>query len=157
MLNTDQCPAYFADLYDSYADHTSPTIEQSTLAGQILVKRLTRKERVQNAELLLDDVMLIPVLLYGFSLSDRQWCEHKEITIPLLHVIIKPRTVQFDVNHVQEVTWNPESFRHLELADETKDLVKSLIHSHILRSAAFDDFVVGKGTGLILNLHGQSI
>ncbi|THH01618.1 hypothetical protein EW026_g1115 [Hermanssonia centrifuga] len=123
------------DLYDSYADHASPTIEQSTLAGQILVKRLTRKERVQNAELLLDDVMLIPVLLYGFSLSDRQW-------------------LQFDVNHVQEVTWNPESFRHLELADETKDLVKSLIHSHILRSAAFDDFVVGKGTGLILNLHG---
>ncbi len=65
--------------------------------------------------------------------------------------------VKLNVNHVEDITWNPESFDYLEVDHGKKELVRALIQSHILRTVTFDDIVAGKGIGLILNLHGEFV
>ncbi|PSR74587.1 hypothetical protein PHLCEN_2v9764 [Hermanssonia centrifuga] len=123
------------DMYDRYAEYSSPPIQQNTFAGQKLVKRFSPKDHPVDAKLPLEDLILIPAVLYGFSLGDRQWLE-------------------FNVNDVEDITWDPQSFNYLEIPDKTKNLVRALIESHVLRSAVFSDVVAGKGAGLILNFHG---
>ncbi len=61
------------------------------------------------------------------------------------------------MNHVEDITWNPESFDYLEVEQGKKELVRALIQSHIQRSVIFDDIIAGKGIGLILNFHGEFI
>ena len=48
--------------------------------------------------------------------------------------------------------WNDEAFENLVLPDDRKDLLKSLVESH--NESGFDDFVEGKGHGLVINLFG---
>lgn len=40
------------------------------------------------------------------------------------------------------------------LPAEQKDLIKSLAEAHTLDASGFDDFIDGKGRGLIINLFG---
>lgn len=50
--------------------------------------------------------------------------------------------------------WNDEAFERLVLPPKQKNLVKSLVESHKANAHDFDDFVEGKGKGLIINLFG---
>lgn len=61
----------------------------------------------------------------------------------------------FNVNDVKDIQWNLEAFDHLDIAPEKKEVVKTLIESHTQKAAIFDDFVPGKGRGLIFALHGK--
>ena len=61
--------------------------------------------------------------------------------------------VEFNIQHVQPIVWNDEAFENLVLPDDRKDLLKSLVESHNSDSG-FDDFVQGKGHGLVINLFG---
>ncbi|KAI0366558.1 P-loop containing nucleoside triphosphate hydrolase protein [Pilatotrama ljubarskyi] len=81
-----------------------------------------------------EDLLLASPILYGYSLSDKIWLE-------------------FNVQHVQPITWNEEAFENLVLADDRKDLLRSLVDAHSV-DLGFDDFVQGKGQGLIINLFG---
>ena len=66
-------------------------------------------------------------------------------------------SVEFNVNHVSPIDWNDEAFAGLVLPQERKDMLKSLIESNAQLnegSAGFDDFVRGKGQGLVINLFG---
>jgi ATP-dependent Lon protease len=66
----------------------------------------------------------------------------------------------FVVDRITEIQWQTDAFHNLVLPKEQKDLIKALVESH--RGAAalehsedqFDDFIVGKGRGLIINLFG---
>ena len=65
--------------------------------------------------------------------------------------------VEFNVNNVSPIEWNEEAFTGLVLQGERKMLLRSLVEAHGMvneRGAAFDDFVRGKGQGLIVNLFG---
>ncbi|KAI0357755.1 P-loop containing nucleoside triphosphate hydrolase protein [Trametes cingulata] len=81
-----------------------------------------------------EDLLLASPILYGYSLSDKIWLE-------------------FNVQHIQPITWNEEAFQNLVLADDRKDLLRSLVDAHSV-DLGFDDFVHGKGQGLIINLFG---
>ncbi|PIL28927.1 hypothetical protein GSI_08974 [Ganoderma sinense ZZ0214-1] len=86
------------------------------------------------------ELLLAPPTVYGFSLSDKVWLE-------------------FNVNHVSSINWNDEAFEGLVLPPERKSLLRGLIeaHSRLASSdnpARFDDFVRGKGQGLVINLFG---
>ena len=54
---------------------------------------------------------------------------------------------------VAPITWNPETFEGLVLQSDRKTLLRSLIEAHDSDNN-FDDFVRGKGQGLVINLFG---
>ncbi|KXN93314.1 ATPase family AAA domain-containing protein 3B, partial [Leucoagaricus sp. SymC.cos] len=81
-----------------------------------------------------EDYLLASTLVYGFSLSDKIWLE-------------------FSVSTIRPVEWNETAFNNLVLPSGRKDLLKSLIEVHH-QGLNFDDFIKGKGHGLIINLYG---
>ncbi|KAJ7451970.1 P-loop containing nucleoside triphosphate hydrolase protein [Mycena latifolia] len=87
-----------------------------------------------TADLSADDLLLTPTVVYGFSLSDKLWLE-------------------FDVTKVMPVAWNDDAFANLVLPADRKTLLRSLVEAHHAE-AGFDDFVKGKGAGLVVNLFG---
>lgn len=62
-------------------------------------------------------------------------------------------TVEFNVAAVSEIQWNDEAFQNLVLPEGRKTLLKSLVEAHNA-NPGFDDFVKGKGHGLVINLFG---
>ena len=62
------------------------------------------------------------------------------------------------MNHVAPIEWNDEAFAGLVFPGERKTLLRSLIEAHgrlaSSRAGGFDDFVRGKGQGLVINLFG---
>ncbi|KLO07072.1 P-loop containing nucleoside triphosphate hydrolase protein [Schizopora paradoxa] len=84
-----------------------------------------------------EDLLIASPLVYGFSLSDKLWME-------------------FLVEDVESFTWNDEPFTNLVLARDQKSLISSLVEAHAQdNSGGFDDFVHGKGQGLVINLFGN--
>lgn len=61
--------------------------------------------------------------------------------------------MEFNIELVEEVKWNDDAFANLVLPPGRKDLLQSLIESHH-RELGFDDFIKGKGHGLVINLYG---
>lgn len=57
------------------------------------------------------------------------------------------------MNHISRIEWNTEMFQALELPLDRKTLLKSLVEAHDSGSD-FDDFVPGKGRGLVISLFG---
>jgi len=59
--------------------------------------------------------------------------------------------VEFAVADISDIVWNPEPFERLTIPDKQKQLIRAATVSHITRETrAFDDFVEGKGRGLIM-------
>lgn len=63
--------------------------------------------------------------------------------------------MEFNVESVTTFEWSNEPFENLVLPPAQKMLVKSLVEIHSKDSTGFDDFVKGKGRGLIINLFGN--
>ena len=61
--------------------------------------------------------------------------------------------MEFNVAHIEPIQWNDEAFEGLVLATDRKNLLRSLVDAHNA-DIGFDDFVQGKGQGLIINLFG---
>lgn len=59
-----------------------------------------------------------------------------------------------DVAKIHDITFDSEAFSSLVLSQEKKDLMYSLIESQNNGRAEFDDFIKGKGKGLVFLLHG---
>ncbi|KAJ3560415.1 hypothetical protein NP233_g10853 [Leucocoprinus birnbaumii] len=81
-----------------------------------------------------EDYLLSSTVVYGFSLADKIWLE-------------------FNVSLINPVEWNASAFTNLVLPTGRKDLMKSLIEAHH-KQLNFDDFIKGKGHGLVINLFG---
>ncbi|KAK7047093.1 hypothetical protein VNI00_006757 [Paramarasmius palmivorus] len=81
-----------------------------------------------------EELLLTSTTVYGFSLSDKLWLE-------------------FDVEKISDVQWNSEAFANLVLPDGRKQLLQSLVEAHHME-LGFDDFIKGKGHGLVVNLFG---
>jgi hypothetical protein len=62
--------------------------------------------------------------------------------------------VEFAVANITAITWNALLFDHLAIQPKKKKLILALTKSYISQapSPSFDDFVVGKGWGLIMLL-----
>jgi len=108
-------------------------IYPSPYANSTLVQS-TPDDGGSNDELTDDDLTLTSTVVYGFSLSDKIWLE-------------------FDIDKVQPVEWNEDAFANLVLPSARKDLLRSLVEAHH-RELGFDDFIKGKGHGLVINLFG---
>ena len=65
-------------------------------------------------------------------------------------------TVEFIVERVEKFEWNDEAFEQLVIPPKHKQVLQTLVESHNAGSAKkFDDFVSGKGHGLVINLFGN--
>ena len=118
---------------------------------QIQTFQTRSKAPHQSVELTEEELMLTPPVLYGFSLSDKTW--RKLFPSLVNQKLTMQHSVELNIQYVEPIVWNDEAFENLVLPDDRKDLLKSLVESHD-NNAGFDDFVHGKGHGLVINLFG---
>lgn len=57
------------------------------------------------------------------------------------------------MSKIKEVEWNPQTFHSVEIESGSKELIEALVRNKIDRDQG-TDFVQGKGTGLVVLLHG---
>lgn len=57
--------------------------------------------------------------------------------------------MEFNVEKLQPIDWNEEAFDNLVLPSDRKTLLESLVLAHNKDLCGFDDFVKGKGQGLV--------
>lgn len=63
--------------------------------------------------------------------------------------------MEFNIEHVGSIEWNDDAFKNIAIHPDRKILVQSLVESRAQKQP-FDDFVSGKGLGLVINLFGTS-
>ncbi|KXX74376.1 ATP-dependent zinc metalloprotease YME1, partial [Madurella mycetomatis] len=94
------------------------------------------RHAISKDQLLRDDELVaMPSVVYGFSLTQKTWGA-------------------FAVSRITKIEWNTSVWDSLVLPDTSKRLVRTLVKSHISHGAGFDDFVRGKGRGLVGLLAG---
>ncbi|KZT08241.1 P-loop containing nucleoside triphosphate hydrolase protein [Laetiporus sulphureus 93-53] len=117
-----------------------------TLSGCVIDKHtlstsLTTSSAWQSttsiADLSEEELLLTTPVVYGFSLSDKRWLE-------------------FAIDHVEAFEWNEKVFSQLVIPDQHKTILQTLVGSYSAGAASgFDDFITGKGLGLVINLFGN--
>ncbi|KAG9505128.1 hypothetical protein J7337_002094 [Fusarium musae] len=58
------------------------------------------------------------------------------------------------IDQLQTIQWDREAFGSLQVDDEIKDAIQGLIRGFSSHATEFDDFIDGKGGGLVFLLHG---
>ena len=55
---------------------------------------------------------------------------------------------------MKDINWNPAAFAELAIPNKQKEVIQALAEAYISRETdhTFDDFIVGKGLGLIILL-----
>ncbi|KAK5069381.1 hypothetical protein LTR51_008631 [Lithohypha guttulata] len=83
------------------------------------------------------DLLICNPTVYGFSLDLKVW-------------------LQFAVAHISDIDWDERSFDRLAIPPSTKKAIQALCEAHLGQNSdlIFEDFVAGKGRGLITLLHG---
>jgi hypothetical protein len=74
--------------------------------------------------------------------------------IVILNHVLTFIAVEFNVENILPIEWNEEAFADLVLPSDRKMLLQSLVESHNAELNRFDDFIKGKGRGLVVNLFG---
>ena len=84
------------------------------------------------------------------------WPKNAGVRISSFRVVLEltPFQVEFNVVHVSEIKWNDKGFEDIVIDQRRKMLIQSLVESHA-QGHPFDDFVEGKGRGLVINLYGE--
>ena len=68
--------------------------------------------------------------------------------------MLTPTIAEFAVSGIQDITWTNLPFDTLVIPAKTKEMLQALVHNQIPdpNKPAFDDFIEGKGKGLIVLL-----
>ncbi|KAF8540209.1 P-loop containing nucleoside triphosphate hydrolase protein [Trichophaea hybrida] len=94
-----------------------------------------KSDDVEPADLTEDDFLICCPTVPGFSFGGKLWAE-------------------FAVADIEDIKWSPSPYACLSIPDEQRDVIMALVEARIDPSVVFDDFVVGKGKGLNILLHG---
>ncbi|KAF2174657.1 P-loop containing nucleoside triphosphate hydrolase protein [Zopfia rhizophila CBS 207.26] len=84
-----------------------------------------------------DELIMFNPTVLGFSLKDKRFLE-------------------FAVANICDIQWSSAPFDNVRIPDEKKAIVQALTESYLNRDPddSFDDFIEGKGRGLVFLLHG---
>ncbi|KAI8721446.1 AAA domain-containing protein [Fusarium sp. LHS14.1] len=82
-----------------------------------------------------DELLTCPPLVPAYSFTSRQWC----------FVFI---------DDLCKIVWKPQIFEQLQIDEEMKGALQGLVHGYSTHAVLFDDFIEGKGRGLVFLLHG---
>jgi len=129
--NTSTNTSPFGPQVDMYGN-LQPPIVGSTVNLDIV--RTQTDNDTPDIELTDEDLLLTPTVVFGFSFNDKVWLE-------------------FNVEKIQDIDWNEDAFDNLVLPHGHKYLLQSLVEAHH-KEIGFDDFIKGKGHGLVVNLFG---
>lgn len=103
-----------------------------------------------------DDLLLCSPTVLGFSFGDKLWHElvFPRCTESGRWKLTDYRAVEFGVADISDISWNSLLFQRLAIPSKQKKLIQALAASHMSRDnrCPFDDFVAGKGHGLIMLL-----
>lgn len=92
-------------------------------------------EKETRSALSEEQLMLCTEKVRGYSLRDKKW-------------------MKFHIEKITDITWNEEAFDSLVAAQEQKDLILAFAESQAKHPSSFDDFIQGKGKGIIMLLAG---
>ena len=81
------------------------------------------------------ELLTCPPLVPIFSFAVRHWC------------------FAF-IDDLGEIEWNPDTFEQLQVDAEVKEAIQGLVRGYSTHATFFDDFIAGKGRGLVFLLHG---
>ncbi len=84
-----------------------------------------------------EQLIICTAKVKGYALKTKKWLE-------------------FFVDTISEIQWNHDVFESLVLPEDQKELILCFAESQILYKEKFDDFVSGKGKGIIMLLSGVS-
>ena len=71
----------------------------------------------------------------------------------VMYMLINLNTAEFAVAHIEEIVWDPSPFECLVLPEKQKNIIQALAESQKIKTdTPFDDFVKGKGQGLVILL-----
>jgi hypothetical protein len=132
----DKTTTTLASLTSRIADRELARLGRGPTTTRAASKQSLVPEQMTDEQLL----MCSPTVL-GFSFSDKLW-------------------VEFAVEHIREIVFNPGAFDSLVLPESQKTIVKALVESHSGKAAnkktpGIDDIIRGKGKGLVAVLHGR--
>ena len=78
---------------------------------------------------------LCPATAPGYSLRRKKWA-------------------YFLIDGLKPITWNDKAWDQLQLDCSEKQIIHRLVSQHLTGRVSFDDFISGKGRGLVILLHG---
>ncbi|KAJ2996039.1 hypothetical protein NUW58_g1106 [Xylaria curta] len=99
-----------------------------------LDSRIFRTATEDHLQMKAEELMICCHEVYGYDFALKRWGI-------------------FSVANIRDVEFNSEAFDHLLLSSNKKQLISSLVMQHGNRPEAFDDYIRGKGKGLIFLLH----
>lgn len=82
-----------------------------------------------------EQLLLTNAKLRGYSLRDKKW-------------------MSFYIDNIQDIVWNTDAFDSLVAPQEQKDLILAFAEAQNKTQTSFDDFIQGKGKGIIMLLTG---
>jgi hypothetical protein len=117
---------------------------QRSMYGRYHHQRGQRDETILGADesfdaagtkLQMEDLLITPPTIAAYSLSQKNWG-------------------LVDISHIKPIAWHENAFDMLQMDPEQKKVIKGVIKSHHASSSSFDDFIPGKGGGLVFLLYG---
>ena len=110
-------------------------------------------ERMSDDEPLSGDASLVfPSTMPGYNLQTKKWgkvlCHCSKLSF-----ITDNATAILHMDHIADVKWNKQAFGSLEIDREAKELIQALVENKLAAEKS-TDMISGKGSGLIILLHG---
>ncbi|MCJ1393254.1 hypothetical protein MMC18_006126 [Xylographa bjoerkii] len=96
-----------------------------------------RTESSHGPPLTEDQLLLCVPRVQGFLLKRKQW-------------------TRFNVDNIEDISWNDVAFDSLVLPNREKDLLLAFAEGQANPDSNFDDFIQGKGKGIVLLLSGPA-
>ncbi|KAK8241968.1 P-loop containing nucleoside triphosphate hydrolase protein [Phyllosticta capitalensis] len=103
--------------------------------SEMLVAEKGKEEGTLKRSMIMERRLLLSGMLFGYFLSDAKWGA-------------------FSIDRVSEIKWNETVFDSLVMKQSLKNIIFRLVTAHSSRTSDFDDFVKGKGKGLVGLLQG---
>ncbi|KAK4212750.1 P-loop containing nucleoside triphosphate hydrolase protein [Rhypophila decipiens] len=130
-------PSYTGTMVKSriVIDHTS---YKTHCVGPVYLKDGTPKYNTDSvqASITEDDLMMCNKDVMGYCLKDNKWAV-------------------FDIDSISNISFDTEAFDALMFPKEQKRQILSLVRVHEDERLIFDDFVKGKGRGMVFLLYGD--
>jgi hypothetical protein len=148
----DDSPAPEAGPADGIDSITIEELEAMAKLGTSQSLGGTRKHLWRRETVKADDVASAEPSTPALTEDDYFICQSHTIAFALDQ---KAWVCGVRISQLEEITWDGDPFKSLQLSDETKNLVERLVRGFNNRKEdVYDDIIPGKGKGLIFLLHG---
>ncbi|KAH0563232.1 hypothetical protein GP486_002200 [Trichoglossum hirsutum] len=78
---------------------------------------------------------------------------HGYALVDIVFKLMDLNIVEFAIAHIGDIIWDPSPFENLVLSEKEKNIIRALAESQKIKTdKPFDDFIKGKGQGLVILL-----